>query len=116
MCNRLLLTLPPDQYDYGLQCNHGQGAIHEVVINGWNRGLRVSCATPYPTGDNGSAMSFGRAVFVKGTDDCPGEWAHHYYIENEHGKNGETLAGNGNGGAFQLLYVGEASGSVDTSK
>ena len=31
---RLLLTLPPDQYDYRLQCNHGKAAIHEVIITG----------------------------------------------------------------------------------
>ena len=51
----LLLSHPPEQYIDGIKYNHGQGAIHEVIINGWYGGLHVSCATHYPTGDDGSA-------------------------------------------------------------
>ena len=63
----------------------------------------MSCVTLYSTGDDGSAMSFGRAVFVKGTDDSPDAWTHHYYIENEHGKMVEV--GSKGGGGEVLLYV-----------
>ena len=30
--NLLLLSHSPEQYVYGIKYNHGQGAIHEVVI------------------------------------------------------------------------------------
>ena len=32
----LLLSYPPEQYIYGIKDNHGQGAMHEVILNGWN--------------------------------------------------------------------------------
>eukprot|EP00040_Diaphanoeca_grandis_P011673 m.59872 g.59872 ORF g.59872 m.59872 type:complete len:426 (-) comp22770_c0_seq1:377-1654(-) len=78
-------THPLDKYQLGIQYNHSLGSIHAVMVNSWNKGIRVSTST-YPQGDKGNALVFGKAVFVKGTPDTPDQFKHYYYQQNAAGK------------------------------
>jgi len=91
---------PFTHYEYGIKYNLGSvGAIHPVVINGWNAGLRVSVAPDYPQGDTSTGMTFGTTVFTKGLTDCnDGQWHHQYY-------QGGKAGGGTNGVATPELYV-----------
>ena len=77
----------PTEYEYGVKYNSALGSIHEVVLSSWNRGLRVATVPPYPTGDTGTTMAFGQAVFTQGLDDATDKqaWHHYYYTENADG-------------------------------
>ena len=41
----------------------------KIIINRWNRGIRVSFPEFYPQGNDGSTLKFGTDVFTKDTDD-----------------------------------------------
>ena len=81
------ISYPPSKYDYGVQYNSALGVIHNVVLSSWNRGIRVATVPPYPTGDTGTTMAFGQAVFTQGLDDATDKqaWHHYYYTENANG-------------------------------
>ena len=80
-------THPPSLFDYGVQYNSALGAIHRVVLSSWGTGVRVATVPPYPTGDTGTTMAFGQAVFTQGLDDATDKqaWHHYYYTENANG-------------------------------
>ena len=86
---------PHYKYDFGVKYNAAYGVVHTVVMNSWNRGVRISIYPFYPQLDNGASMKFGTALFVKGTDDSKTSWTQHYYGENSRGKM-VRWAGNGN--------------------
>jgi len=71
---------PFAEWTYRVQYNHGWGDVHDVVINSWNRGIRVSASPFYPQGDDAAALNFGTTVFTRDTDgQTPGEWIQNYY-------------------------------------
>jgi len=71
---------PLTEYTYGVQYNHGWGDVHDIVINSWNRGIRVSATPFYPQGDDAAALAFGTTVFTRDTDgQTAGEWIQNYY-------------------------------------
>ena len=78
---------PSVDYDWGVQYNggNGLGAVHDVIVNGWNKGTRVTVFPMYPQGDNGASMIFGTTVFFEGTNDAS-SWKHYYYQQNAKGK------------------------------
>lgn len=77
--DNVLKSNPPSRFRYGTIYNHGGSAyIHPVVASGWNRGIRLT-AENYMMGDNGKSMSYGMAVFARGTDGQAHTWQHYYY-------------------------------------
>lgn len=79
----LIASNPLDQWQYGVRYNSAYNSIHEVVINSWNRGVRVTVTPNYPQGDNINSLEFGTALFTKDLDgQTPGQWLHNYYRNN----------------------------------
>jgi len=75
---------PLTEWTFGVQYNHGWGDVHDIVINSWNRGIRVSATPSYPQGDNAAALTFGTTVFTRDTDgQTPGQWIQNYYQRGE---------------------------------
>ncbi|KAM3140630.1 hypothetical protein pb186bvf_007228 [Paramecium bursaria] len=75
----LLQKYPTDKFQYyGLYNNLNP---MKIIINRWNRGIRVSFPEFYPQGNDGSTLKFGTDVFTKDTDDTEskGQYYHRYY-------------------------------------
>eukprot|EP01083_Nonionella_stella_P167735 564535_1 len=87
------------EYEYAVTYN---GGPHQVIINSWNRGKRVSTVHSYPMGDNSKTLKFGRVVWTRGLDDYEDKtkWYHHYYYET----GDQYYSSNGDGGGT-ALYV-----------
>ena len=66
-------------YEYGT--NYNGYSIKPLVINTWNRGIRISTVSLMPSGDNAKTMKPYRILWTKNTDDAEskeGEWYHQY--------------------------------------
>ncbi len=74
----VLKKYPYTEYQYGVFYN---GIIHQVCINTWNKGVRISTIHTYPQGDNAKDLKEGRTVWTKDTNDAEsnkGDWYHQY--------------------------------------
>jgi hypothetical protein len=89
---------PFTEWTYGVRYNHGWGDVHDIVLNSWNRGVRVSVAPFYPQGDNAEQLAFGTTVFTRDTDgQTPGEWIQNYYRDDQ------PVHSNGNSNSVQVF-------------
>lgn len=62
----LFKAYPFTHYEYAA---YYLGTIFPVIINGWNRGWRITTKDTFPGGDNSKSMRPTRVMWTKGTDD-----------------------------------------------
>jgi len=76
----ILAQYPLTHWQLGVKHNTSLGSIHEVTVNSWNRGIRVSVTNPYPMGDDAKTLKWGNSVFTKNLDgEVDNIWYHKYY-------------------------------------
>jgi hypothetical protein len=110
--NSLISKYPMNRHDYAVTYNAGMGDIHNVVINSWNKGVRLTCFPHYAQNDNVNGLEFGTAVFVSGTNGQRYTWEQYYYQENGNSKT-TRIGGNGNAASVSL-YVSAILDTVST--
>eukprot|EP01083_Nonionella_stella_P265096 898432_1 len=68
-------------YDWEFGVRYNSLAPNAVIINGWNRGLRVTTLDDYPMGDSVNSLKLGRAVFTYDLLSNPTDtnWYQYYY-------------------------------------
>lgn len=91
--DELIKKYPSTKYEYGMKVN--TIGPNKVIINHWNRGIRIIIDKLYLQGDNISTLKFGTSLFTRGLDNHKDKqnWYHHYFQFN-----GDKYAGNaGNG-------------------
>ena len=79
---KIMKKYPLTKYEWGVQYN--TVGPRKVIINYWNRGVRITVDTFYPQGDNSKQLKFGTTVFTRGLDDYEDKntWYQHYYYLN----------------------------------
>ncbi len=76
-----------------------------VIVQNWNRGIRIFSKYPYSHGDNASSLHQGRAIFTRDTDDTESKGCfYHRYVDSNMNYCGVNCGQNGNSNS-QPVYA-----------